>query len=955
MTEPHSTAAAREPSPGGQLVDGKERGLWLFQQLAPDSAANHITMALRSRVRLDTAVLQRASAAIAGRHEALRRYFPARDGRPMRVVRDAAGFQPEVETITVTTGELPTALNDLAERPFDLGADQLVRFAHLSTPDADVVCVTGHHIVLDGPSAALLTRELVDAYNVLAQQGTDAAQLFPEVPAPAAVPPTARGLDYWDAQLAGADAAHMELRCGRPQPSGPSFRGDQFIHRMNHPAHEALTGSAAALNATGSLVLLATFLLLLAQHGAGPDLTVGVPVDPRGPAERASVGHHTNIVVLRVDMRRPKTFRDLVALTRDTFLTAIQHADVAPDDLLMSSRGRRDGVHHPFFRHLFNYFDFNTAVLSAALRLGGEPVEVIEVARRHCQYDLEFMVRGDAHRTDLLVVHCDDAVDRADASAIAERFESLVLAATREPDAPLELLTRWSRRDRQVVRCSRAPRLAGNAPGALAGVLAAARAHPDAVALVDAETGRTTTYAALLDTAARTRAVLLDAGASSDSVVAVDARRGTELTAAVLAAWSLGAACLVIDPAQPAARLAHQLDRCDVRVLLGDAPGTAAGAPVRPARVPLLNIAPGAARADSVAFVTHSWGPSPQLEEVRITHGTLAYALMGFADRLDLTAADVVLWSGDTSEPWYPEIFAPLLLGGQVVAVPGQGRTDAVALADALSRYGVTVAQAAPSVWRVVAEQTPGQLAGRRLVCGGEPFGPEAARRLLAGGARVFHGYGIVRYPGWLLMDEVREPLGIDVPVGRPTVGCDVLVLDGRGRPLPPGLRGSVCVAGPALAPAPDDDWATESLGPERVPARYLRTGERGFRRHDGGIVLLRQEDRHAGSASGPPGSEHTDAHLVAQLVTVWREILGRDDVDAGADFFAAGGNSMLAALLVVRIEEVVGEAPPLGIAFAAPTPAAMAARWTSEARRVISCAPKPTDDHRVIKGESDG
>ncbi|MFF9118754.1 condensation domain-containing protein [Streptomyces massasporeus] len=940
-------------------MNGKERGLWLFQQLAPDSAANHITMALRSRVRLDYAVLRRAASVIAGRHEALRRHFPTHDGHPVRSVREAAGFQPVVETMAVTSGELQDTLHDFAERPFDLGADQLIRIAHIGTPDADVVCVTGHHIILDGPSAVLLIRELVNAYNLLAAGEADPGGLFSEVPALAATPPTARGLNYWNEQLAGVDAAHMELECGHPRPPEPAFRGGQFIHRMDSRVHEALTGSAAALDATGSLILLATFLLLLAQHGAGPDLTVGVPVDPRGPAGRTSVGHHTNIVVLRADMRRAKTFRELVAMARDTFLTAIEHADVVPDDLLMSSGGRRDGIRNPFFRHLFNYFDFNTAVLSAAPRLAGEPVEVVEVARRHCQYDLELMVRSDAHRTELLVVHGDDALDRADALAMAARFESLLLAATREPDSSLDLLPRWSDRDHHVLRRSRPPHPVRNAPEVLAGIIAAARTYPEAIALVDGATGRKTTYAALLDAAAQKRADLLDAGASAESVVALDAHRGVELAAGVLAAWSLGAACLVLDHAQPAERIAHQLERCDVRVLLGDASGqaastagatkaqptgTAPGATWQP-----LRPEPDAAHAGAVAFVTHSWRPSQQPEEIRVTHGNLAHALADFTDRLDLTTADSGLWSSDVSAPWYLEAFVPLLLGGHVVTVPGSGRTDASAMAHMLDRYDVAVAQAAPSVWRAAAEHTPGWIAGRRLVCGGEPLPPEVARYLLVGGARVFNCYGLAQYPGWMFMDEVREPLGTLVPVGQPTAGSEVFVLDRQGRPQPPGLRGSICVSGPAPAPGPDDGWDVKALRLHEAPTRYLRTGERGYRQYDGRLVLLHDHT----IESGPATTEEADAHLVAQLVAVWREILQRDDLDADTDFFTAGGNSMLAALLVVRIEEVVGAAPPLGSAFAARTPAAMAARWGSEVGREAGGGPKPTEDDRAIKGEA--
>src|SRR3712207_7221547 len=45
---------------------------------------------------------------------------------------------------------------------------------------------------------------------------------------------------------------------------------------------------------------------------------------------------------------------------------------------------------------------------------------------------------------------------------------------------------------------------------------------------------------------------------------------------------------------------------------------------------------------------------------------------------------------------------------------------------------------------------------------------------------------------------------------------------------------------------------------------------------------------------------------IVLRLVDVWGAVLGRDDVDADANFFSFGGYSMLATELVSRIEEAI-------------------------------------------------
>ncbi len=73
-------------------------------------------------------------------------------------------------------------------------------------------------------------------------------------------------------------------------------------------------------------------------------------------------------------------------------------------------------------------------------------------------------------------------------------------------------------------------------------------------------------------------------------------------------------------------------------------------------------------------------------------------------------------------------------------------------------------------------------------------------------------------------------------------------------------------------------------------------------------------------AAEDPPRTpaERTIAAAMAVL-------LGRDDVAAGQDFFAAGGHSLLAAQLVARLNRDMGGALTLRCVFEAPTPRALA------------------------------
>jgi thioester reductase-like protein len=67
-------------------------------------------------------------------------------------------------------------------------------------------------------------------------------------------------------------------------------------------------------------------------------------------------------------------------------------------------------------------------------------------------------------------------------------------------------------------------------------------------------------------------------------------------------------------------------------------------------------------------------------------------------------------------------------------------------------------------------------------------------------------------------------------------------------------------------------------------------------------------------------------SRLEETLARAWREVLGIGRVGVHDDFFALGGNSLVAPRLLLRLSEAVGLALPLDALFAAPTVAELAA-----------------------------
>jgi hypothetical protein len=109
-------------------------------------------VALRLEGDLGISALAAALRDVITRHEVLRTVFPVVDGQPYQRVLALDELGWELPVTEVAEPDLPGAVAQTAEQPFDLAAQQVPVRARLlrAAPDVHVLVIVLHHVATDG-------------------------------------------------------------------------------------------------------------------------------------------------------------------------------------------------------------------------------------------------------------------------------------------------------------------------------------------------------------------------------------------------------------------------------------------------------------------------------------------------------------------------------------------------------------------------------------------------------------------------------------------------------------------------------------------------------------------------------------------------------------------------------------------------------------------------------------
>ncbi len=838
-----------------------QRELWLADQLGREASLSfNESISLKMQGSLDIQALQDALLALSDRHESLRSTFSA-DGMNMLIAPRGAlqAAQVDLCDLELESREAAVARLRLEEvrTPFDLVKGPLIR-ATLVRANSDLheLILTAHHIVCDGWSFGVLSRDLMSLYSAFAEGRSDGGL----APADSFGDYVLAGHAHDRQQAADADERYwvsvydksvpvLDLPTDRPRRGQRGFASKREDLRIEPALVDAARRLGAPRGASLFATLFGLFAGLMGRLGGEPDVVVGVPAAGQAAYGLDSlVGHCVSLLPVRVFADSNQSVDALVRHARERVMDAYEHQACTYGRLLSKLQLGRDSSRLPLVSVQFN---IDTAIRPEELSVANLSVSLQANPREFENFDLFLNASQVGGAVVLECQYNTDLFDAATVRRMLELYRAAIERAAAQPDQPVGSLFHATEADEALIARYNATSADYPTQARVESLFAEqATRRPDEIAVVSGEVRLS--YGDLARRANALANALVERGVGAGQLVGLACGRNEHLLVGMLGILQSGAGYVPLDPAFPADRLAHMRTDAGLHWIVSDrsvkgALETGDASILYADELNTADFGPAQVRGnEGPAYVIYTSGSTGKPKGVVVPQRAVVNFLVSMARAPGLGPRDrLVAVTTPSFDIAVLELLLPLTVGAQVILADRETVLDGTALRQLIERHGATVMQATPSGWRLLLDADWRGRAGFKALVGGEPLPRDLADQLLSCCDELWNMYGPTETTVWSTCWRVRKQASITI--GVPIANTTVQVLDERLAACPIGVAGELFIGGDGVTSGylHRPELTAEKFVPDpHHPGRTMyRTGDRGRWRNDGLLEHLGRLD----------------------------------------------------------------------------------------------------------------
>ncbi|AIQ12433.1 non-ribosomal peptide synthetase [Paenibacillus durus] len=795
-------------------LSSAQRRLYILNQIEDNSLAYNMPFAIRLTGSLDVPRLEQAFQKLVARHESLRTSFHMIDGQPVQKIQQWADF-------TIGYSELGGQNIDECYkrfiRPFDLTQAPLLRVEIVKIDEREFILVFDmHHIISDGVSMGILTKELAALYEgrelePLELQYKDYSQWQAEYHTAAAIKQQA---DYWLNVFEG-DIPVLELPTDYTRPQHRSYAGDLFPFELS----PCLTGRLQRLGqehgATMFMLLLAGYSTLLSRYTGQKDLVIGSPIAGNSQPELKNViGLFINTLALRTNPTGDSTFLEYLNEVKETTLKAYENQEYPFDELVENLALTRDMSRSALFDTMLVLQNFE----SNEFVIDGLTFSSCNMNVALSKFDLTLTAFEEDDRIKCIFTYSTELFKRETIERMVGHLIHIFEEISENPVLKLKEISMLSAEESEsLLLLSNGKRVHDPEDKTISQLFEdQVKRTPQHTAVVFGE--YSLTYQELNNKSNQLARWLKAKGAVAESIVALIIKPSLDMIVSMLAVLKAGAVFLPIDPDQTTARTNVIFRDSEARILLVNrtlSEGIYFGGEVLDLRDRHLDtidtgdlLLPNS--PDNNVYMIYTSGSTGIPKGVLVRNSNLVNYTRWFIREAGLSSDDkTMLMSSYAFDLGYTGIFTSLLQGCQLHLVPKELYSDASTALKMIREQGITFVKLTPSLFNVIVNDAAfanHQSSLRLVVLGGEKINTADVETFYRRypDSTVMNHYGPTETTIGVVYQKIsRQELASFTKrpvIGMPIDNTRVYVLDSYMNLLPEGIYGELCVSGKGVS-----------------------------------------------------------------------------------------------------------------------------------------------------------
>jgi amino acid adenylation domain-containing protein len=391
------------PKANSYAISDAQRRLWILSQFEESSVVYNISGTTHLKRRMDVESFKNALKATIDRHEILRTVFRENENGEVEqfvLESDAFNFQLNCFDYSAETNkweQINAYVENDMSKPFDLASGPLLRGALLKVEEEEFVFYHNmHHIISDGWSIEVLSRDIFDFYEAYAaNREPQLKQLKVQYKDYAAwqlkkLKEVTSETDkaYWLEQLSG-ELPGLNLVSDIKRPKSKQYQGQAVELYLSKAVTKEVVGFIQAEGGSLYMFFLAAWSVLMYRYTGQKDIIVGTPESGRDHEDlKDQIGFYLNLLVCRNKVNPEDNFKQFYKSVQESTLAAFEHKSYPFDRLVNELNLKREKGRSPIFDILLDFH--NTSEKLEGVEIDEAAMSTInDLGSCSVKYDLE--------------------------------------------------------------------------------------------------------------------------------------------------------------------------------------------------------------------------------------------------------------------------------------------------------------------------------------------------------------------------------------------------------------------------------------------------------------------------------------------------------------------------------------------------------------------------------------